>query len=37
LFSDDTNLTTSGDALEEVELAMNSDLESVKEWLLANN
>jgi hypothetical protein len=25
-----------GDTLEEVELAMNSDLDSVKEWLLAN-
>ena len=36
LFADDTNLTVSGNALEEVELAINSDLATVKEWLLAN-
>ncbi|XP_048580104.1 uncharacterized protein LOC116603374 isoform X1 [Nematostella vectensis] len=36
LFADDTNLTASGSTVGEVELAMNSDLEQVKEWLLAN-
>ena len=36
LFADDTNLTATGKTVEEVERAMNSDLEYVKNWLLAN-
>ena len=36
LFADDTNLTATGKTVEEVERAMNGDLECVKNWLLAN-
>ena len=36
LFADDTNLTVAGEAIGEVELAMNIDLACIKEWLLAN-
>ena len=36
LFADDTNLTATGKTVEEVERAVNSDLEDVKKVLLAN-
>ena len=36
LFADDTNLTASGENIEEVESAINGDLMCIKEWLLAN-
>ena len=36
LFSDDTNLTAIGETINEVEIAMNSDLECLKGWLQAN-
>jgi hypothetical protein len=36
LFADDTNLTAAGEAIEEVELAVNNYLLRIKEWLLAN-
>ena len=36
LFADDTNLTASGDSITRLEAAMNSDLENLKKWLLAN-
>ena len=36
LFADDTNLTVTGESIEEVELAMNSDLHCVHKWMFAN-
>lgn len=36
MFADDTNLTATGKTVEEVERAMNGDLEYVKKWLLVN-
>lgn len=36
MFADDTNLTISGVSMEEVESAMNDDLDRVKSWLKAN-
>ena len=36
LFADDTNLTAVGNTLNEVEAAMNFDLESLSKWLIAN-
>lgn len=36
LFADDTNLTVAGNTVDEIELAMNEDLDCIKEWLLAN-
>lgn len=36
LFADDTTLTSSGESINEVESAMNMDLDSLKNWLLAN-
>ena len=36
LFADDTNLTVAGNTVYEIELAMNEDLDCIKEWLLAN-
>ena len=36
LFADDTNLTASGDSMTDVENAVNSDLENLKNWLIAN-
>lgn len=36
LFADDTNLTSSGSSIDEVQSAMNADLERLKNWLLAN-
>jgi 2-hydroxy-3-keto-5-methylthiopentenyl-1-phosphate phosphatase len=36
LFADDTNLTAAGESINDVEAAMNSDLEYLKKWLIAN-
>ena len=36
LFADDTNLTTAGKSINDVEAAMNSDLEKLRKWLIAN-
>ena len=36
LFADDTNLTASGDSIPYLENAMNSDLENLRKWLIAN-
>ena len=34
--SDDTNLTASGDSVPIVQAAVNSDLENLRKWLIAN-
>ena len=36
LFADDTNLTASGNSMTDVEVAVNSDLENLRNWLMAN-
>ena len=36
LFADDTNLTASGDSIPRLETAVNSDLENLRKWLIAN-
>ena len=36
MFADDTNLTASGDSVQEVQAAVNSDLENLRKWLIAN-
>ena len=36
LFADDTNLTASGDSILHLETAVNSDLENLRKWLIAN-
>jgi hypothetical protein len=36
LFSDDTNLTASANSLTDLETAVNSDLENLRKWLIAN-
>ena len=36
LFADDTNLTAAGESISDVEMAMNSDLEDLRKWLIAN-
>ena len=36
LFADDTNLTASGDSMTDVQSAVNSDLENLRKWLVAN-
>ena len=36
LFADDTNLTASGDSMNDAEFAVNSDLENLRNWLIAN-
>ena len=36
LFADDTNLTVSGDSITYLETAVNSDLEKLRKWLIAN-
>ena len=36
LFADDTNLTAPGKSISDVEIAMNSDLENLRKWLIAN-
>ena len=34
LFADDTNLTATGESISDVEMAMNSDLEDLRKWLM---
>ena len=36
MFADNTNLTASGDSVQEVQAAVNSDLENLRKWLIAN-
>ena len=36
MFADDTNLTASRQCIKEVENAVNSDLENLRKWLMAN-
>ncbi|CAB4035505.1 RNA-directed DNA polymerase from mobile element jockey-like, partial [Paramuricea clavata] len=36
LFVDDTNLTAAGESINDIEVAMNSDLENLRKWLIAN-
>ena len=36
LFADDTNLTVSNYSITDIEIAVNSDLENLKNWLMAN-
>ena len=36
LFADDTNLTASGNSITDLEAAVNSDLENLRKWLIAN-
>ena len=36
LFADDTNLTAAGESINDVEAAINSDLENLRKWLIAN-
>ena len=36
MFADDTNITASGESINEVENAVNSDLENLRKWLTAN-
>ena len=36
LFTDDTNLTASGESINQLEAAVNSDLENLRIWLMAN-
>ena len=36
LSADDTNLTATGESISDVEMAMNSDLEDLRKWLIAN-
>ena len=36
LFAGDTNLTASGDSIHDVQAAVNSDLENLRKWLVAN-
>ena len=36
LFADDTNLTASANSMTDLEAAVNSDLENLRKWLIAN-
>ena len=36
MFADDTNITSSGNCIDDVEIAVNSDLENLRKWLMAN-
>ena len=36
MFADDTNLTASGDSVPIVQAAVNSDLENLRKWVIAN-
>ena len=36
MFADDTNITASGESINEVENAVNLDLENLRKWLTAN-
>ena len=35
MFADDTNITAAGNCINEVEIAVISDLENLREWLMA--
>ena len=35
MFADDTNITASGKYINEIENAVNSDLENLRKWLMA--
>ena len=35
-FADDTNLTASSYSIDDIEIAVNSDLENLRNWLMAN-
>ena len=34
--SDDTNLTASADSIQDVQAAVNTDLENLRKWLIVN-
>ena len=36
MFADDTNITSSGNCIDDVENAVNSDLKNLRKWLMAN-
>ena len=36
LFADDTNITATGKTVNQVEIAVNSDLKNLRKWLMAN-
>ena len=36
LFADDTNFTASGDSIQDVQAAVNADLENLRKCLVAN-
>jgi hypothetical protein len=36
MFADDTNVTTSGKSIEDIENQLNSELENIHTWLLTN-
>ena len=36
LFADDTNLIASGNSIADIELAVNSDLDNLRNWVIAN-
>ena len=36
LFAEDSNLTASGESINQLEAAVNSDLENLRKWLIAN-
>ena len=36
MFADDTNITVSGKLIEEAEVAVNADLNNIREWLVSN-
>ena len=36
MFADDTNITVSGKSINEAEVAINADLNNIREWLLSN-
>ena len=36
LFPDDTNVTTSGSSMEDIQLKLNNELDNLHHWLLAN-
>jgi hypothetical protein len=36
MFSDDTNVTTTGSSMEDIKIKLNTELENLHHWLLAN-
>ncbi|CAB4031178.1 Hypothetical predicted protein, partial [Paramuricea clavata] len=36
MFADDTNITTKGSNVEDIQTRLNDDLEQIHQWLLAN-